>query len=63
MSSTFNGQGLDKKDGTFVKKKRILFFIYEMGGGGAARTILNIVNGLDRSTFTPILVTLNYSGE
>lgn len=63
MSSTFNGQGLDKKDGTFVKKKRILFFIYEMGGGGAARTILNIVNGLDRSTFTPILVTLNYNGD
>lgn len=46
-----------------MKRKRILFFIYEMGAGGAARTILNIVNNLDRTTFEPILVTLNYDGD
>jgi glycosyltransferase involved in cell wall biosynthesis len=46
-----------------VKKKRVLFFIYEMGAGGAARTMLNIINNLDRTKFTPILVTLNYQGD
>lgn len=46
-----------------MDKKRILFFIYQMGAGGAARTILNIVNNLDRKQFEPILVTLNYNGD
>ena len=45
-----------------MEKKRILFFIYQMGAGGAARTILNIVNNLERDRFEPILVTLNYHG-
>ncbi len=34
-----------------------------MGAGGAARTLLNIINHLDRSRFTPVLVTLNYEGN
>ncbi|GAB3058551.1 glycosyltransferase [Virgibacillus ainsalahensis] len=46
-----------------MEKKRILFFIYQMGAGGAARTLLNILNNLDRTKFTPILVTLNYNGN
>lgn len=46
-----------------MNKIRILFFIYQMGAGGAARTILNIVNNLDRDKFTPVLVTLNYEGS
>lgn len=46
-----------------MKKIRILFFIYQMGGGGAARTLLNIINNLDRSIFLPILVTLNFNGS
>ncbi|GGA64663.1 N-acetylgalactosamine-N,N'-diacetylbacillosaminyl-diphospho-undecaprenol 4-alpha-N-acetylgalactosaminyltransferase [Ornithinibacillus halotolerans] len=46
-----------------MKKKKVLFFIYQMGAGGAARTILNIVNHLDRKQFEPILVTLNYNGS
>jgi len=45
------------------EKKKILFFIYQMGAGGAARTLLNIVNHLDRQTFEPILVTLNFDGS
>lgn len=44
-----------------MEKKKILFFIYRLGGGGAARTMLNIVNHLDRSKFEPILVTLNFT--
>ena len=44
-----------------MKKKKIVFFIYRLGGGGAARTILNIVNHLDRTAFEPILVTLNFT--
>lgn len=46
-----------------MKKVRILFFIYQMGAGGAARTMLNIINNLDRTKFKPILVTLNYDGS
>jgi len=32
-----------------------------MGGGGAARTILNIINYIDKEKFEPILVTLNFT--
>jgi glycosyltransferase involved in cell wall biosynthesis len=46
-----------------VKKKTIVFFIYQMGAGGAARTFLNIMNNLDRSRFNPILVTCDYKGS
>ncbi|MED3655562.1 glycosyltransferase [Heyndrickxia sporothermodurans] len=46
-----------------MKKKTILVFIYQMGAGGAARTLLNIINNLDRTNFNPILVTLNYNGS
>src|SRR5690625_1316430 len=34
-----------------------------MGAGGAARTMLNILNSIDRRKFTPVLVTLNYNGS
>ncbi|GAA0468412.1 glycosyltransferase [Alkalibacillus silvisoli] len=46
-----------------MKRKKILFFIYTMGKGGAARTLLNIMNNLDRNKFEPMLVTLNHDGE
>ncbi|WP_096156571.1 glycosyltransferase [Bacillus sp. FJAT-45066] len=46
-----------------MKKVKVLFFIYQMGGGGAARTLLNIINNLDRSKFSPMLVTLNFNGS
>ncbi|WP_026366228.1 glycosyltransferase [Salinicoccus albus] len=46
-----------------MEKKRILFFIYQMGAGGAARTMLNILNNIDRTRFDPVLVTLNYNGS
>src|SRR5699024_7185688 len=38
-----------------------MIFIYRLGGGGAARTILNIVNHLDRDKFEPLLVTLDFT--
>lgn len=34
-----------------------------MGAGGAARTLLNLINNLDRERFQPVLVTLNYQGS
>lgn len=46
-----------------ARKKKILFFIYQMGAGGAARTLLNILNHIDRENFEPILVTLNFEGS
>ncbi|MBU9722706.1 MULTISPECIES: glycosyltransferase [Bacillaceae] len=46
-----------------MKKVKVLFFIYQMGAGGAARTLLNIINNLDRNKFEPHLVTLNFDGS
>ncbi|WP_029267453.1 glycosyltransferase [Virgibacillus alimentarius] len=46
-----------------MKRKKVLFFIYQMGAGGAARTLLNIINNLDRSKFEPVLVTLDYNSD
>ncbi|WP_052127189.1 glycosyltransferase [Pontibacillus litoralis] len=34
-----------------------------MGAGGAARTLLNVINNIDRTKFEPVLVTLNYDGS
>lgn len=34
-----------------------------MGAGGAARTLLNIINNLDRNKYQPVLVTLDYEGS
>lgn len=45
-----------------MEKKKIIFFIYELGGGGAARTFVNIANHLNETIFEPIIVTLNYNG-
>src|SRR5690625_1750570 len=49
------------REGLSVKRLKIMFFFYRLGGGGAARTILNIVNHLDRTKFEPILVTLDFT--
>lgn len=42
--------------------KRVLIFQSDMSGGGAERSVLNLVNGLDRSRFTPTLVLNRASG-
>lgn len=47
--------------GLLLERKKIMFFIYRMGGGGAARTMLNIINHIDRTRFEPILVTLQFT--
>lgn len=44
-----------------MKKKKVMFFIYRLSYGGAARTMMNIVNHLNRDKFEPILVTLDYT--
>ncbi|TMW72345.1 glycosyltransferase [Alteribacter natronophilus] len=46
-----------------MKKIKVMFFIYQMGAGGAARTLLNIINNLDRERFVPVLVTLDFDGS
>lgn len=46
-----------------MKKINIVFFIYYLGSGGAARTFLNLINNIDRNRFNPILVTCNYEGN
>lgn len=46
-----------------MKKTNVLFFTYKMGEGGAARTLLNIINHMDRTMFTPVLVTLDFNGD
>lgn len=44
-----------------MERIKVMFFFYRLGGGGAARTILNIINHLDRTKFEPILVTLDFT--
>lgn len=46
-----------------MKKVKVLFFIYQLGAGGAARTLLNVLNHIDQDKFEPVLVTLNYDGS
>ncbi|WP_152656816.1 glycosyltransferase [Oceanobacillus sp. CFH 90083] len=45
------------------EKKKIFFFIYQLGSGGAARTMLNLLNNIDLEQFEPTLITLNYDGD
>lgn len=37
-------------------KKKILFFLFSLSGGGAERTVLNIINNLDRDKYESVLV-------
>ena len=37
-------------------RHRVLFFQSNLAGGGAERTLLNVINGLDRERFQPLLV-------
>lgn len=46
-----------------LKKVKVLFFIYQLGAGGAARTLLNVLNHIDQDQFEPVLVSLNYDGN
>ena len=41
---------------------RILFFLKSLSGGGAERTVLNVVNHLDRTRFEPVLALSSASG-
>jgi glycosyltransferase involved in cell wall biosynthesis len=45
------------------KKIRVLFFIPWMGGGGAERTFLNIVNTIEREKFEPLLILCRKRGD
>jgi hypothetical protein len=42
-------------------KIKILFFLSNLSGGGAQRTIVNLLKGLDRRKFMPSLALLNYN--
>lgn len=39
-----------------AQPKRVLVFQSDLGGGGAERSALNLINGLDRARFSPVLV-------
>jgi glycosyltransferase involved in cell wall biosynthesis len=39
-----------------AQPKRVLVFQSDLGGGGAERSALNLVNGLDRARFAPFLI-------
>ncbi|MCX5718013.1 MAG: glycosyltransferase [Nitrospirae bacterium] len=45
-----------------TEKKRILFFIYDLGGGGAERVLVNIIRNIDRSRFVPVLYLFSKKG-
>ncbi len=42
---------------------KVLFFIPWLGGGGAERTFLNIINNLDRNEFEPVLALCRRKGS
>lgn len=44
------------------KVKTVLFFLPDLSGGGAQRTVLNIVNHLDRGKLRPVLAMLVAEG-
>lgn len=44
------------------RKIKILFVLPDLGGGGAERTVVNIVSNLDRDRFEPILVLCKMKG-
>lgn len=37
-------------------RKKIMFFLFSLSGGGAERTVVNIINNLDQTKFEPLLV-------
>jgi len=45
-----------------MKKKKILFFLQTLNGGGAERVTVNIIKGLDRDKFEVILLLVNREG-
>ena len=45
-----------------TKKKRILFFMYDLGGGGAERVLVNIIRNIDRRRFIPVLYLFSKKG-
>lgn len=45
-----------------MQKKKILFFIPTLGGGGAERVLVNLVNGMDKSKYDITVQTLFKAG-
>lgn len=45
------------------EKIKILFFLSNLSGGGAQRTMVNLLRGLDRNKFKPSLALLNYDAN
>lgn len=43
--------------------KKVMFFLSNLNGGGAQRTIVNIINKINRNKFEPILVVLDLNKE
>ncbi len=46
-----------------MQKKRILFFLPFMNGGGAERVVLSLLGHLDREQYIPVLVLLRQEGR
>jgi glycosyltransferase involved in cell wall biosynthesis len=46
-----------------IKKKRILFLLPSLNGGGAERVVLTLLQHLDRERFEPILVLMEEKGR
>lgn len=44
------------------KRVKVLYVINDLGVGGAQRILSDLINGLDKNTFEPIVYNLNFSG-
>lgn len=48
--------------GVYQPKLRVLFVLPSLAAGGAERVLINLMNGLDRARFEPVLLTLQEGG-
>ena len=46
-----------------MSRKKILFFHFDLSGGGAEKVLVNLLNNIDKSKYEITLMTLFYGGE
>ena len=46
-----------------VKRKRVLFIMQSLQGGGAERVTLDVIKHLDKNMFEPSILVVNYFGD
>jgi len=53
----------DLRATSYNKRLNVLYLIWSLGLGGAERVIINLVKGLDKDKFKPVICCLNAAGQ